>query len=54
MQKEANKNKKAAANYFFRFTTQYPGTDELAEAFLTAKSCVQMRDITFHSGNRGL
>ena len=54
MQKEAKKYKKAEGNYFFRFTTQYPGTDELAEAFLTAKSCVQMRDITFHSGNRGL
>ena len=54
MQKEAKKNQKAVGNYFFRFTTQYPGTDELAEAFLSAKSCVQMRDITFHSGNRGL
>ena len=54
MWKEARKNKKAAGRYFFRFTTQYPGTDELAEAFLTAKSCVQLRDITFHSGNRGL
>ena len=29
-------------------------TNELAEAFLSAKSCVQIRDITFHSGNRGL
>ena len=54
MQKEAKKNKKAEGHYFFRLTTQYPGTDELAEAFLTAKSCVQIRDITFHSGNRGL
>ena len=54
MQKEAKKNKKAEGHYFFRLTTQYPGTDELAEAFLSAKSCVQMRDITFHSGNRGL
>ena len=54
MQKEARKNKRTEAAYFFRFTTQYPGTDELAEAFLTAKSCVQLRDITFHSGNRGL
>lgn len=54
IQKEANKNKKAESNYFFRFTAQYPGTDELAEAFLTAKSCVQLRDIIFHSGNRGL
>ena len=54
MQKEAKKNQKTLGKYFFRFTTQYPGTDELAEAFLSAKSCVQMRDITFHSGNRGL
>lgn len=54
MQKEANKKKKAEAHYFFRLTTQYPGTDELAEVFLTAKSCVQLRDIIFHSGNRGL
>ncbi len=54
MQKEAGKHKKAAANYFFRLTTQYPGTDELAEAFLSAKSCVQLRDVTFHSGNRGI
>lgn len=53
MQKEARKRKKAEGQYFFRLTTQYPGTDELAEAFLTAKSCVQMRDITFHSGRRG-
>ena len=54
MQKEAKKNKKAEGHYFFRLTTQYPGTDELAEAFLSAKSCVQIRDLTFHSGNRGL
>lgn len=54
MQKEARKHKKAVGRYFFRLTTQYPGTDELAEAFLSAKSCVQIRDITFHSGNRGL
>ena len=54
MQKEAGKHKKAEANYFFRLTTQYPGTDELAEAFLSAKSCVQLRDVTFHSGNRGI
>ena len=54
LQKEAGKNKKAVADYFFRMTTQYPGTDELAEVFLTAKSCVQIRDIVFHSGNRGL
>lgn len=53
MQKEAKKNQKATGQYFFRLTTQYPGTDELAEAFLTAKSCVQMRDIIFHSGRRG-
>ena len=54
MWKEARKNKKAVGRYFFRLTTQYPGTDELAEAFLSAKSCVQLRDITFHIGNRGL
>ena len=54
MLKEANKNKKAEADYFFRLTTQYPGTDELAEAFLSAKSCVQLRNMTFHSGNRGM
>ena len=54
MQKEARKNKKAEAHYFYRLSTRYPGTDELAEAFLTAKSCVQIRDVHFHSGNRGL
>ena len=54
MLKEAKKHKRAEGHYFFRLTTQYPGTDELAEAFLTAKSCVQLRDIVFHSGNRGL
>lgn len=54
MQKEARKNVKAEGRYFFRLSTRYPGTDELAEAFLTAKSCVQMRDIHFHSGIRGL
>ena len=27
MLKEANKNKKAEAGYFFRLTTQYPGTE---------------------------
>ncbi len=54
MQKEAKKFKKAEAHYFYRLSTQYPGTDELAEAFLTAKSCVQMRDLHFHSGSRGL
>ena len=54
MQKEAKKYRKREGNYFFRLATQYPGTDELAEAFLSAKSCVQLRDITFHSGNRGV
>jgi len=54
MQKEARKNAKAEGHYFFRLSTQYPGTDELAEAFLTAQSCVQMRNIHFHSGIRGL
>lgn len=53
MQREAKKNRKAEAQYFFRMATRYPGTDELAEAFMTAKSCVQIRDITFHSGSRG-
>lgn len=53
MQREARKHRKAEAQYFFRMATQYPGTDELAEAFMTAKSCVQIRDITFHSGSRG-
>ena len=54
MQKEAKKNKKAESHYFFRLSTSYPGTDELAEAFLTAQSCIQMRNIHFHSANRGL
>ena len=54
MQKEGKKYKKAEGHYFFRLSTQYLGTDELAEAFLTSKSCVQMRDIHFHSGQRGL
>lgn len=53
MQKEAKKHKKKVGHYFFRLTTRYPGTDELAEVFLSAKSCVQIRDLTFHSGNRG-
>lgn len=53
MQREAKRHRKAEAKYFFRMATQYPGTDELAEAFMTAKSCVQIRDITFHSGCRG-
>ena len=54
MQKEAKKYKKAEGHYFLRLMTRYPGTDELAEAFLSAKSCVQLRDIVFHSGNRGI
>ena len=54
MQKEARNNKKAEGHYFFRLTTQYPGTDELAEVFLTAQSCIQLRNIIFHSGNRGI
>ena len=53
MQKEGKKYKKAEAAYFFRLSTQYPGTDELAEAFLTARSCVQIRNVHFHGGNRG-
>lgn len=53
MQREAKKHRKADAQYFFRMATRYPGTNELAEAFMTAKSCVQIRDITFHSGSRG-
>jgi hypothetical protein len=53
MQHEAKKHRKAEAQYFFRMAIQYPGTDELAEAFMSAKSCVQLRDITFHSGSRG-
>lgn len=54
MQKEGRKYKKAEGHYFYRLSTKYPGTNELAEAFLTAKSCVQMRDLHFHSANRGL
>ena len=54
MQKEGKKYKKAASRYFFRLCTQYPGTDELAEAFLSARSCVQIRNVHFHGGNRGL
>ena len=54
LQKEARKYGKADGSYFFRVTTQYPGTDELAEAFMSAKSCVQMRDIAFHSGTHGI
>lgn len=53
MQREAKKHRKAQAQYFFRMATRYPGTDELAEAIMSAKSCVQIRDITFHSGSRG-
>lgn len=53
MQREARKRRKEEGQYFFRMTTQYPGTNELVEAFMTAKSCVQIRDITFHSGSRG-
>ena len=54
MQKEGRKHKKDVGRYFYRLTTMYPGTEELAEAFLTAKSCVQIRDIHLHSANRGL
>lgn len=54
MQKEGKKYKKATSRYFFRLYTQYPGTDELAEAFLSARSCVQIRNVHFHGGNRGL
>lgn len=54
MQKEARKYKRAVGNYFFRITTQYPGTDELAEAFMSANSCIQLRELTFHSGTHGL
>lgn len=54
LHKEARRKQKAKGQYFFRLITQYPGTDELAEAFISARSCVQMRDIFFHSGRRGL
>lgn len=53
MQRQAKKHKRAESQYFFRMAIQYPGTDELAEAFMSAKSCVQIRDIIFHSGSRG-
>ncbi|MCR4593322.1 MAG: carboxypeptidase-like regulatory domain-containing protein [Bacteroidaceae bacterium] len=53
LQREAKKHRRAASQYFFRMAMRYPGTDELAEAFLSAKSCVQIRDLTFHSGHRG-
>lgn len=54
MMKEARRQRKKESRYFFRLYTRYPGTDELAETFMSAKSCVQLRDITFHSGNRGI
>lgn len=54
MQKEAKKHSRETGNYFFRVTTKYPGTDELAEAFMSAKSCTQLRDLVFHSGTHGL
>ena len=51
---EYRKYKKEEDIYFFRITTNIGKKKELAEAFMTARSAVNLRDISLLSGRRGL
>ena len=51
---EYKKFKKEEDIYFFRITTNIGEKKELAEAFMTARSAVNLRDISLLSGRRGL
>ena len=51
---EYKKFKKEEDVYFFRITTDIGDKKELAEAFMTARSAVNLRDISLLSGRRGL
>ena len=51
---EYKKNKKAEDVYFFRISTEIEDENELAEAFMTARSAVNLRNISLLSGRRGL
>ena len=51
---EYKKNKKEEDVYFFRISTEIGSKKELAEAFMTARSAVNLRNISLLSGRRGL
>ena len=51
---EYRKYKKEEEAYFFRITTEIGSKKELAEAFMTARSAVNLRSISLLSGRRGL
>ena len=51
---EYKKNKKEEDVYFFRISTEIGRKKELAEAFMTARSAVNLRNISLLSGRRGL
>ncbi len=51
---EDYKNRKSAiGTYFFRMTTEDFKSKELAEAFISAHSAINLRDLQFRSGYRG-
>ena len=52
LNKEYGIRKLKKSRYFFRLTNEFAGKKELAEAFLDARSAVNMRRITFLAGRR--
>lgn len=52
LNKEYNKRKGKSSHYFYRMTTSY-SRKELVEAFVNARSAVNLRDITFIKGRYG-
>ena len=53
MNQDYNKFKKQEGTFFLRMTTEDQSHDELAEAFIGARSAINLRDLKYISGYRG-
>ena len=52
LDKEFLRKENKRSNYFYRLTNTYTGKRELVEAYLTARSACNLRDINFYAGRR--
>ncbi len=52
LSKDFRRKKRKEANFFYRLSNTYSGKTEMTEAFLTARSAINVRNMEFYNGRR--
>ncbi len=52
LRRDFTRKRRKKANFFYRLSNTYSGKTEMTEAFLTARSAINVRDMEFYNGRR--